>query len=53
MNETGSPGQFTKIDIMLTEEYFESKLHLQRKKMSMRRNILRRTVSEDLYWADC
>ena len=37
----------------MTEEYFEAKLHLQRIKMSTRRNILRRTMSEDLYWANC
>lgn len=41
------------VDIMLTDEYFDEKLHMQRVKMSMRRNILRRTLSEDLYWADC
>jgi hypothetical protein len=33
-----------------TDEYFETKLYLQRVRMSMRRNILRRTLSEDLYW---
>ena len=27
---------------MLTDEYFDEKLHMQRVKMSMRRNILRR-----------
>ena len=36
-----------------TDEYFEAMLHKQRMRMSIRRNILRRTLSEDLMWADC
>lgn len=38
---------------LLSDEYFDAKLQQQRLKMSMRRNILRRTLSEDLQWADC
>ena len=47
------PGQQGGDHVTMTEEYFEAKLHIQRVKMSMRRNILRRTQSEDLYWAEC
>lgn len=36
-----------------TDEYFDFKLQQQRLQMSMRRNILRRNLSEDLIWADC
>ena len=37
----------------MSDAYFETKLQQQRLKMSMRRNILRRTLSEDLQWGDC
>lgn len=35
------------------EKQDAQRLHLQRMKNSMRWNILRRTMSEDLYWAEC
>lgn len=38
---------------IFSDEYFDAKLQQQRLRMSMRRNILRRTLSEDLQWADC
>lgn len=34
-------------------DHFEAKLQMQRIQMAMRRNILRKTHSEDLYWAQC
>lgn len=37
----------------MTDEYFELKKQKDKFKMSMRRNILRRTLSEDLDWAHC
>ena len=36
----------------LHEDYFDFKLHQQRLQMSMRRNVLKRTLSEDLTWAN-
>jgi hypothetical protein len=52
----GGPMEFckqTKDPRIFSDEYFDAKLQQQRLRMSMRRNILRRTLSEDLQWANC
>lgn len=36
------------LPVLFSDAYFEAKLQQQRLRMSMRRNILRRTLSEDL-----
>jgi hypothetical protein len=46
-------GKQTRDPRIFSDEYFDAKLQQQRLRMSMRRNILRRTLSEDLQWANC